>query len=128
MYRQIIALLIGTIGGVVGGGLGLAGSAIMLPLLILSNIIPNYHKMAGTILFSVLPPISLLAVIEYGKRKQIDYLIGVLLFISYFFGAYYGAIINSNYTSNTLIYASSLTLFIVSLILFYIGYHHDGQK
>jgi uncharacterized membrane protein YfcA len=128
MYRQIIALLIGTIGGVVGGGLGLAGSAIMLPLLILFNIIPNYHKMAGTILFSVLPPISLLAVIEYGKRKQIDYLIGVLLFISYFFGAYYGTIINANYTSKTLIYASSLTLFIVSLILFYIGYHHDGQK
>ena len=123
MYRYILALLIGTIGGILGGALGLAGTSIMLPLLILSNILPNYHKMIGTVLFSILPPLSLLAVIEYGKRKQIDYLIGVLLFISYFIGAYYGAIININYTAKTLIYSSSLTLFIVSVVLFYIGYY-----
>jgi uncharacterized membrane protein YfcA len=123
MYRYIIALLIGTIGGILGGALGLAGTSIMLPLLILSNILPNYHKMTGTLLFSILPPLSLLAVIEYGKRKQIDYLIGVLLFISYFIGAYYGAVININYTAKTLIYSSSLTLFIVSVVLFYIGYY-----
>ena len=123
MYRYILALLIGTIGGILGGALGLAGTSIMLPLLILSNILPNYHKMTGTLLFSILPPLSLLAVIEYGKRKQIDYLIGVLLFISYFIGAYYGAIININYTAKTLIYSSSLTLFIVSVVLFYIGYY-----
>ena len=123
MYRYILALLIGTIGGILGGALGLAGTSIMLPLLILSNILPNYHKMTGTLLFSILPPLTLLAVIEYGKRKQIDYLIGVLLFISYFIGAYYGAIININYTAKTLIYSSSLTLFIVSVVLFYIGYY-----
>jgi uncharacterized membrane protein YfcA len=124
MYRYILALLIGTIVGLLGGALGLAGTAIMLPLLIISNIIPNYHKMVGTMLFSILPPISLLAVLEYGKQKHIDYLIGVLLFISYFFGAYYGTFINAYYTSKTLIYASSLTLFIVSLVLLHIGYHH----
>ena len=123
MYRYILALLIGTIGGILGGALGLAGTSIMLPLLILSNILPNYHKITGTLLFSILPPLSLLAVIEYGKRKQIDYLIGILLFISYFIGAYYGAIININYTAKTLIYSSSLTLFIVSVVLFYIGYY-----
>ena len=123
MYRQIVAVLIGTIGGVLGGALGLAGTVIMLPLLILSNIIPNYHKMTGTILFSILPPLSLLAVIEYGKRKQIDYTIGVLLFIAYFIGAYYGAFINENYSAKTLIYISSLTLFSVAVILFYIGYY-----
>lgn len=123
MYRYILALLIGIIGGILGGALGLAGTSIMLPLLILSNILPNYHKITGTLLFSILPPLSLLAVIEYGKRKQIDYLIGVLLFISYFIGAYYGAVINTNYTAKTLIYSSSLTLFIVSVVLFYIGYY-----
>lgn len=122
MYRILLTILIGSIVGMIGGALGLAGTTIMLPLLLISNIIPEYHKLIGTMLFSILPPISLLAVIEYGRRKQIDYLIGSVLFITYFFGAYYGSIINKYFSDKTLMYISSVVMFIVSLLIFYVGY------
>ena len=91
--RIIYGILIGTISGLLGGGLGLAGSLIMLPGLLLLNVIPDYRKTIGTILFSLLPPISLFAVIEYIKRKQVDYLIGIILCVTYFIGAYFGSIV-----------------------------------
>ena len=122
MLRIIVAIVIGTLVGMIGGTLGLAGTTLMLPLLLLSNIIPNYRTLIGTMLFSILPPISLLAVIEYGKRKEIDYLIGTLLFIAYFFGAYYGSIVNTYFSDKTLMYTSSVVMFVVSLLLFYAGY------
>lgn len=126
MLNQLIAIAIGILTGVIGGGLGLAGTSIMLPLLLVSKIIPDYHTMVGTLLFSVLPPISLLAVLEYGRRKQIDYIIGIILFFAYFVGAYYGSIINDKYSDKTLIYASSFTLLIVSVSLFFIAYYHKN--
>jgi len=126
MLNQLIAIAIGILTGVIGGGLGLAGTSIMLPLLLVSKIIPDYHTMVGTLLFSVLPPISLLAVLEYGRRKQIDYIIGIILFFAYFVGAYYGSIINDKYSDKTLIYASSFTLLIVSIFLFFIAYFHKN--
>lgn len=126
MFNELIAIAIGIVTGIIGGGLGLAGTAIMMPLLLLTNIVPDYQTMIGTLLFFALPPISLLAVIEYGKRKQIDYIIGTLLFFAYFFGAYYGSIINQKYTDKTLIYASSFILLIVSVSLFFIGYYHKN--
>ena len=122
MHRIIIAIVIGTFVGIIGGALGLAGTTLMLPFLLLSNIIPDYHTLIGTMLFSILPPISLLAVIEYGRRKQIDYLIGILLFVAYFFGAYYGSIVNKYFSDKALMYTSSVVMFIVSLLLFYVGF------
>ena len=122
MIKIITIIIIGFISGIMGGALGLGGTLFMLPLLLLSNIRPDYHKVVGTLLFSLLPPISLLAVIEFGRRKQVDYLIGTLLFITYFLGAYYGSFINTKYSTKSLIYASSLALFIISIILFYIAF------
>ena len=56
----------------------------MLPGLILLNVSKNFNTAVGTILFSLLPPVSLLAVIEYYKRDQVDMKIGTILFITYF--------------------------------------------
>jgi len=121
-YNIILTLVLGTISGILGGAFGLGGTAFILPVLIISKIIPDYKTIVGTLLFALLPPLSLLAVIEYAKRKQINYQIGSLLFITYFFGAYYGAKINSHYSNKTLIYGSATSLLLVSLSLFYIAY------
>lgn len=117
-----LTILIGLIGGIVGGALGLAGSAVMLPLLVLANILPDYKTIIGTLLFTILPPLSILAVIEYGKRKQINYTIGVILFIAYMVGAYFGSLINVNYSDKTLVYWSSITLFLTAIGLLYVDY------
>ena len=81
--KIVYAILVGLLSGILGGAFGLGGSFVMLPGLILLNIVPNYQTAVGTILFSLIPPVSLLAVLEYSKKKQVDYVIGTILFIAY---------------------------------------------
>jgi uncharacterized membrane protein YfcA len=118
----LLTIVLGCFSGVLGGAFGMGGTAFILPILIITKIIPDYKTIIGTLLFALLPPLSLLAVIEYGKRKQINYTIGFILFITYFFGAYYGSMINKYYSNKTLIYGSAISLLLVSLSLFYIAY------
>ena len=118
-YNIILTIIIGSFSGIVGGALGLGGTPVILPALIMFNVIPDYKKVVGTILFSLLPPISLLAVFEYGRKKQIDYLLGTLLFISYFITAYYGSLINSMYSPRTLKYVTSVAFIFIGLLFFY---------
>ena len=94
----------------------------LVPGLIFMKIIPNYTMAVGTVLFSMLPPISLLAVLEYRKRKQINYRIGAVLCISTTIAAYFGAYFNRWMTQRTIKYVASMILFILSLGMFYSGY------
>jgi uncharacterized membrane protein YfcA len=120
--RLVYSIIVGTISGILGGAFGLGGSFIMLPGIILLNIVPNYNTAVGTILFSLLPPVSLLAVIEYAKRKEVDYVVGTILFITYFLAAYIGAYINKIYDTKTLEYGCAFTFLIITIYFFYRAY------
>ena len=120
--RLIYAFLVGALSGILGGAFGLGGSFVMLPGVILLKIVPDYKTAVGTILFSLLPPVSLLAVIEYGKRKQVDYTVGTILFISYFIAAYFGSIINKTYDNKKLQYGCAFTFLIITIYFFYNAY------
>ena len=122
--KILYAILVGTLSGILGGAFGLGGSFVMLPGLILLNIVPNYQTAVGTILFSLLPPVSLLAVLEYSKKKQVDYIIGTILFITYFIAAYFGAIINGLYDEKTLKYGCATTFLIITMYFYYDAYTH----
>ena len=63
LLRIFLTVVVGTISGLIGGALGVVTSFIMLPAILLLNIVPDYKMAVGTILLSLLPPISLLAVI-----------------------------------------------------------------
>jgi uncharacterized membrane protein YfcA len=112
LVRLILTLTIGTIAGIIGGALGISTSFIMLPLLLVFNIIPDYKMAVGTILLAILPPISLLAVIDYYQRKSIDIGVAILLCVSYFLAAKYGAILNKEYSNKVLKYWTAAILFL----------------
>lgn len=120
--RYIYSIIVGILSGILGGAFGLGGSFVMLPGLILLKIVPDYKTAVGTILFSLLPPVSLLAVIEYSKRKQVDYVVGTLLFITYFLAAYIGALINKSYSNKILKYGCAFTFLLITLYFFYDAY------
>jgi uncharacterized membrane protein YfcA len=113
--RLVLTILVGSGAGIIGGALGVNASFIMLPAILLLNIVPDYKMAVGTILLSILPPLSILAVIDYYKRKKIDILVAVLLCISYFFTAKYGATINRQYSSRILKYWTAAILFACAL-------------
>jgi uncharacterized membrane protein YfcA len=120
--RLINTVIVGVISGILGGAFGLGGSFIMLPGIILLNIVPDYNTAVGTILFSLLPPVSLLAVIEYAKRNEVDYLVGMLLFVTYFLAAYIGAYVNKIYDEKTLQYGCAFTFLLITIYFFYRAY------
>ena len=121
--RILYTIIVGTLSGILGGAFGLGGSFVMLPGVILMNIVPNYNTAVGTILFSLLPPVSLLAVIEYAKRKEVDYIIGTILFVTYFLAAYLGAYINKIYDTKTLEYGCAFTFLLITIYFFYRAYN-----
>lgn len=124
----IYSILIGTLSGILGGAFGLGGSFIMLPGLILLNVTKDFNTAVGTILFSLLPPVSLLAVIEYYKRGQVDITIGTILFITYFLAAYIGAQINKMYDQKTLEYACATVFLMITIYFYYHAYTLKSNK
>lgn len=123
----IYSILIGTLSGILGGAFGLGGSFIMLPGLILLNVVKDFNTAVGTILFSLLPPVSLLAVIEYYKRGQVDMKIGTILFITYFLAAYVGAKINKMYDQKTLEYACATVFLLITIYFYHHAYNLKGK-
>jgi uncharacterized membrane protein YfcA len=120
--KIIYTILVGTLSGILGGAFGLGGDFIMLPFLIFLKIVPDYHTAVGTVLFTLLFPISLLAVIQYNNKNQVDFLIGSILFISYFFSAYFGAKINGLYDEKTLKYSCATCFLIITIYFYYDAY------
>jgi uncharacterized membrane protein YfcA len=119
--RILLTAIIGIIAGLIGGGLGIGGTFVLLPGLLLLNIIPDYKLAVGTVIISMLPPISILAAIDYYKRKKVDFLIATILCISYVIAAKYGANFNKEYSVKTLKYTTSLLFFIFSLYFLWSG-------
>jgi uncharacterized membrane protein YfcA len=127
VLRLLLTAIIGSIAGIIGGGLGIGGTFIILPGLLLLNIIPDYKVAVGTVILSMLPPISILAAIDYYKRKQLDFLIAAILCISYVLAAKYGASLNKDYSNKTLKYITALIFFIFSLYFLWSGKSDKGH-
>lgn len=127
VLRLLLTAIIGSIAGIIGGGLGIGGTFIILPGLLLLNIIPDYKVAVGTVILSMLPPISILAAIDYYKRKQLDFLIAGILCISYVLAAKYGASLNKEYSNKTLKYITALIFFIFSLYFLWSGKSDKGH-
>jgi uncharacterized membrane protein YfcA len=121
MLRILLTIIVGTLSGLIGGSIGLGGSFLMLPFILLLGIIKDYKTSVGTILLAVLPPATLLAVIDYYKRDKVDTKIALILFITSFFGAYVGAIINKKLDERVLEYIASFIFFVIAIYYFYIA-------
>jgi len=120
--RTILTVILGLLSGGIGGAFGVGGSFIMLPGLFLLGIIPDYKTAVGTVLLSLLPPISLFAVMEYYKKKRVDTYISIVLCVTYVFGAYFGSLINQEYSVQFLQYCTALIFFMLSALFFYMAH------
>lgn len=124
----VYSILIGTLSGILGGAFGLGGSFIMLPGLILLKVTKDFNTAVGTVLFSLLPPVSLLAVIDYYKRGKVDVQVGIILFITYFLAAYFGSKINAMYDQKTLEYACASVFLLITIYFYYHAYSLPSKE
>lgn len=97
MFGSVMStIILGAFSGLLGGALGQSGAETILPGLLILGIVPDFKTAAGTTLLTILPPLSLLAIIQYYKRGQVQIMTGVILMIAYFFAAYIGAFVTKD--------------------------------
>ncbi len=83
-------LLIGLLAGMMSSMVGLGGGLIVVPGLVL--LFAMSQKMAqGTSLAMMLPPIGILAVVNYHKQGYVDFKIAAILCISFVIGGFLGS-------------------------------------
>lgn len=122
MTDILATIFLGAVAGLSGGALGQSGAEVMLPGLLLLNIVPDFKTAAGTVLLAIIPPISLLAVLQYYKRGQVKVATSIILFVTYFFVAFLGAYLSKDISNKTLEYTTACYFFIISLFFFWNAY------
>ena len=120
--RLLYTSIAGIIAGFLGGLLGMSGTVIMLPLLVLFNIFNNYKIAIGTVLFSFDPFGSIFALIKNVIENKIDYYVALILFFTYIFGSYIGTVYNEKIGEKTIKIMSAIILLILSMYMFYNAY------
>lgn len=98
----LLTIFLGIFAGIFGGALGQSGAETLMPGLLILGIVPNFKVAAGTVLLTILPPLSLLAIYQYYKRGQLAIQTSIILMVSYFFAAYFGAYVTKNVDNATL--------------------------
>lgn len=123
--KYIGTILVGSLVGVISGWQGISRDDMLLALLLLFGLEANQRIAAGTVLLSVVFPISIGAVWEYYKRGDVDIVLGLLLTVTYIITATLGAKINFKVSQKT----TSLSIIIVQvLVLVYFIYDYMKKK
>lgn len=88
--KTLIVVLIGLTGGAASGLMGIGGAVVMIPALVfLAGF--DQHTAQGTTLCAMVPPIGLLAAIEYYKAGYADIKIAAFISAAFIIGAYLGS-------------------------------------
>jgi uncharacterized membrane protein YfcA len=89
-FQTIVFLvLIGLTAGVLSGLIGIGGGIIMVPLLLLMGF--TQQQAQGTSLAALLPPVTLLAVLNYHKAGYIDWRFAIVISLVFVVGGYFGS-------------------------------------
>jgi uncharacterized protein len=91
MSIQLILFImcIGLIAGILSGLIGVGGGIVMVPMLVLLGF--TQHQAQGTSLAALLPPVTILAVINYHKSGYIDWRYAIIISLVFVIGGYFGS-------------------------------------
>jgi len=90
MNQTLILAFIAFCAGMVGAGVGNSGGTLMVAGLLASGVLRDVKTAVGTVLFSILPPVSLGAIIDYWKAGKVKWRMGIVLMIANIIGATIG--------------------------------------
>jgi len=87
----VIALvIIGLFAGILSGLVGVGGGILIIPLLIILLGFTQ-HQAQGTALFVMLPPIGILAALNYYKEGFVKYEYALVIALAFVLGGYFGS-------------------------------------
>ncbi|MEC7653636.1 MAG: sulfite exporter TauE/SafE family protein [Bacteroidota bacterium] len=85
-----ILLLIGVVAGIASGFVGIGGGLIIVPALIYLTGV-DQHVAQGTSLAMMLPPIGILAALNYHSEQSVEWTYAACLAITFVIGAWLGS-------------------------------------
>ncbi len=86
----ILLISIGLLAGFLGGLVGVGGGIIIIPLLIMMLGLTQ-HQAQGTAIFTMLPPIGILAAINYYEKGLVNWEYASVIAITFIVGGYFGS-------------------------------------
>ena len=119
MYDLLLVKIIGIISGLIAGALGTATAPTILMGLLMFELVPNFGTAAGTTLLTILPPLSVFAVYEYYKKKQINFKYAIILMITCTIFEWIGAKFNHLLEDSTLKRILAIYLYVVGTYMLY---------
>ena len=85
-----VLIIIGLLAGVLSGLVGVGGGIIMIPLFIMLLGLTQ-HQAQGTALFAMLPPIGILAAMNYYKQGFVKWEYAAVIALTFVVGGYFGS-------------------------------------
>lgn len=113
----ILLMCIGLTAGVLSGLIGIGGGIIMVPLLLLMGF--TQQQAQGTSLAALLPPVTLLAVLNYHKAGFVDWRFAIIISIVFVVGGYFGSKMAINIDQKILKKVFAVTLLLIGGFLLF---------
>ena len=86
----IVLIIIGLLAGMLSGFVGVGGGILMIPLLMMFLGLSQFEAQ-GTALVAMLPPIGILAAINYFKSGYVKWEYSVVIALTFVIGGYFGS-------------------------------------
>ena len=125
LKKYLLATIIGSVVGFLGGLQGIAGAFYISALLLSLGVLNTQRLAAGTTLLAILPPISLGAVYTYWKSGDVDVGVAVVVAITYSIMAYFGAKFNKVLSQKQVLLSLAVLMFLTSLYFFHAYHVHN---
>jgi len=93
LTQLILLAIIGLVAGVFSGTLGVGGAIIVIPSLIFFLGL-SQHQAQGTSLAFMIPPVTLMATINYWKNGYVNWKFALVLAVMFFIGTYFGSMLS----------------------------------
>ena len=107
-------IALGLVAGILSGMIGIGGGILIVPVLVYIFGFTQ-HTAQGTTLALMIPPIGILAVLEYYKAGNVDIRVAALVCLGFIFGGLVGAKIAIGIPDETLKKVFGVILLVVSL-------------
>ncbi len=101
IFTVIILIIIGLLAGLLSGLVGVGGGILIIPLLIMFLGFTQ-HQAQGTALFAMLPPIGILAAMNYYKEGFVKWEYAVVIALAFVAGGYLGSKISLSLSPQTI--------------------------
>jgi hypothetical protein len=89
----LLLVIIGLTAGVFSGTFGVGGAIIVIPALIFFLGL-SQHQAQGTSLAFMIPPVTLMAALNYSKNGYVNWKFALILAVMFVVGTYFGSMIS----------------------------------